>query len=301
MKKNKVIYHSADLDGFCSGALAKKFLMENYSGEVEMIPYNYGQPTDKIIESIKKDDIVIMTDVSFPVNDMANLYSILEKNFIWIDHHKTAMEESDHDFVSGLRRVGDSASLLALEYFGNKGINKWGFPTIVYYVDRYDVWKQDFRDGVCWESVMNAQYGMRFNLSDPVDPDAFESWNLMFDDDRLFKTVLQDGKTIYDYEKQTNVIRCKKAAFRVEFEGIKFAAINNVLAGSMVLDSFATHEDDALMVFCYAKGAWTVSLYQNTLNPTKIDLSVIAKKYGGGGHAGACGFMVKDIKQVIGY
>jgi nanoRNase/pAp phosphatase (c-di-AMP/oligoRNAs hydrolase) len=52
------------------------------------------------------------------------------------------------------------------------------------------------------------------------------------------------------------------------------------------------------MVFSFNGTMWNVSLYQNTLTESP-DLSVIAKKYGGGGHAGACGFMVKDINQIL--
>ena len=70
------IYHSKDLDGFCSGAIIKK----KYP-EAEMIGYDYGQDTDEIIEKVRsyKTDVkVIMADVSFPMMDMFMLGEIFQ-------------------------------------------------------------------------------------------------------------------------------------------------------------------------------------------------------------------------------
>ena len=42
--------------------------------------------------------------------------------------------------------------------------------------------------------------------------------------------------------------------------------------------------------FVYMGNKWTVGLYSET-----IDVSVIAKKYGGGGHTGAAGFVCDTL------
>ena len=44
------------------------------------------------------------------------------------------------------------------------------------------------------------------------------------------------------------------------------------------------------MPFSFDGDKWTVSLYS-----TSVDVSEIAKKYGGGGHKGASGFHCKEL------
>jgi hypothetical protein len=48
-------------------------------------------------------------------------------------------------------------------------------------------------------------------------------------------------------------------------------------------------EHEGLFGFNWTGKKWRVSLY-HAPHRTDIDLSVIAVKYGGGGHRGACGF-----------
>ena len=49
---------------------------------------------------------------------------------------------------------------------------------------------------------------------------------------------------------------------------------------------------DAMLTFGYRKGQWTVSLYSDR---DDVDVSVIAKNRGGGGHKGASGFQCKEL------
>src|SRR5574343_711335 len=80
-------YHSADLDGHCSGAIVKHFVPEAI-----MHPINYGDefPWDKI----EPDDTVYMVDFCLqPFEEMESLIVALGKRFIWIDHHATAIRQ----------------------------------------------------------------------------------------------------------------------------------------------------------------------------------------------------------------
>ena len=291
--KAKVIYHSADLDGFCSGAIAKMALISNVGIDhknIEMIGWDYGHDFPSLGD---EETIVVMTDISLPANLMQELQKRGDK-FIWIDHHKTAIELSEKEGygkVPGSRLIGDSASLLTWQYF----FNGEQVPKIVYWVDRYDVWKQ----GPDWNEVMEAQYGMRHQMNNPKDEKAFEEWIIRFYNDNIMEEVFYDGKTILAYETEQARIKCSKA-FDVMFEGLLFSAINNPIGGSSILNSYRGPDHQGLMVFSYhgKKQRWVVSLYKNELNEG-VDLSVIAKKYGGGGHAGACGFELNDIRTIL--
>jgi nanoRNase/pAp phosphatase (c-di-AMP/oligoRNAs hydrolase) len=57
----------------------------------------------------------------------------------------------------------------------------------------------------------------------------------------------------------------------------------------MTFESIKSAGHDALLTFCWLKDKWRISLY-HAEHRKDIDLSVIAVKYGGGGHKGACGF-----------
>ncbi len=291
--KHNIIYHNADLDGFCSGVITKKFLLEHGATEEDilLIGWNYGDPTPYI----NSGENLYMVDISLPKEWMKDVS--IRCNTTWIDHHKSAILESEvegYADLKGKREIGNSASLLAWFYFYGHDV-----PELVYWVDRYDVWKKEdpFYPKRTWEKVMQIQYGMRHWLKNPITRGEFSVWIsclTWFEIVPIFET----GVTITQYEKETNKIRCSKA-FDLQFEGLKFAAINNCLAGSVVLDSYAREDHQGLMVFSYTGTKWTVSLYQNLLCPTKHDLSLIAVKYGGGGHAGACGFQVEDINTIL--
>ena len=83
-------YHSADLDGHCSGAIVRK----KYP-DVELIGINYGDefPWEKI-----PGNLVIMVDFSLqPFDDMVRLLEM--GDIVWIDHHKSAIEDyNNHKF-----------------------------------------------------------------------------------------------------------------------------------------------------------------------------------------------------------
>jgi len=283
-----IIYHNADLDGFCSAAIVKKFLLAQGTKdeEIRMLGWDYGQPSP-----IQVDGDIYIVDICLPENDMIALRSY-NANVVWIDHHKSAIQDSmgKWDWLPGLRRVGDSAAKLCWEFF----YPDVPLPTVVYWVDRFDVWKKTSESGYNdWKSVMEIQWGMRAELKDPKDPDAFYLWNESF---TFLKTsIINKGTAIYKFIEDQNVIISKRA-FVLDFEGLQFCAVNHE-GNSETVKSVVKPEHDAIMLFRFdgQLGKWKFSLYENELNPKKIDLSVIAKKLGGGGHAGACGFECDQI------
>lgn len=282
--KTTIVYHNADLDGFCSGAIAKKSCLDK-GIEFEMVGWNYGDPIPKI------EGQAILVDISFPPDVMDGL---MITGLTWIDHHKSAIEAATnrpHGIAHGVTKIGDSASLLAWKYFYPDN----DVPPVVYWVDRYDVWKQ----GDDWDTVMMMQYGMRNDLRNPDSHEEFKAWNYLLNDTYGVEMsgIKQIGEVIFNYEREKNKVICSRA-FDLIFEGLKFAAINIPLSGSAVFDSYRRPEHQGLMVFCYTGKDWTVSMYKNELNEG-VDLSLIAVKYGGGGHASSCGFRVDDIQTIL--
>ena len=102
----KIFYHSADLDGHCSGALLKDAFPE-----AELKPINYGEPFPW--SEIKPDEEIYMVDFSLePISDIWKLKSVCDR-LVWIDHHKSAIEayyieaqKRNDQFIEGYRRIG---------------------------------------------------------------------------------------------------------------------------------------------------------------------------------------------------
>ena len=143
--KTVCIYHSLDLDGWMSAAIVKHWWIrvqnssfiqgitnKNYytnpnTGEdnIEFIGYNYGQPIPDLSEYYK----VIMCDISFPNEIMEEIeLNCATDEFIWIDHHKSAIESVNTDIIinikdddirhiNGLRDTKYAACELTWKYF----------------------------------------------------------------------------------------------------------------------------------------------------------------------------------------
>jgi len=167
----KAFYHSADLDGHCSGAIVKM----KYP-ECEMVGINYGDyfPWGGVDPSEK----LFMVDFSLqPFQKMAKLTEMIGMNLVWIDHHKTAMDEhkqwnNEHPAylaIDGVRKNGIGACRLVWEYlYPGRHI-----PTFIKLLAEYDVWNHSD------PRTLSFQYGMRqFKDTYPENQDL---WNSLFD------------------------------------------------------------------------------------------------------------------------
>jgi len=280
----KCFYHSADLDGHCSGAIVKY----KYP-ECETIGVNYGDtfPWDRI----NKGETVFMVDFCLqPFEDMERLNSICK--LVWIDHHKSAIEEAKkRNFVARggqVLEVGKAACELCWEYlFPDKRM-----PFGVKLVGRYDVWDLKY----C-QDVLPFQYGMRIHNT---DLDTYTQglsvvWNKVFKNDTDFlDKCIKNGRTILRYIEKENKKYVEQYCFETEINGIPAIAVNKGLANSQLFDSIWDIEKYPIVIaFVWRGDKWTVSLY--TIEETGIDVSEIAKSYGGGGHKCAAGFQCKEL------
>jgi len=289
MKQN-IIYHNADLDGFCSAAIVKMHLLESgfEPQDINMIGWDYGHPSPLPVEGK-----IWLVDISLEQSDMKLLDGT--EYVVWYDHHKSAIELSEKgnwDCISGERRIGDSASLITWQnLFPDIEV-----PDLVYWIDRYDVWKKE--DGLDWGTVLAVQLGMKAVLKDPSDPNAYDVWDSYMN--IMPTNVAYNGVVLYQYVQDENTIIAKRA-FDLMFEGYKFCAVN-AGGNSEVLKSVVRPYHDGILMFRYdgRLNEWVVSLYGTGVEGRgPVDLSVIAMRYGGGGHAGACGFRTDDIGRLL--
>lgn len=279
----KCFYHKADMDGRCSGAIVN---MEH--PECEMIGINYGDvfPWD----SIQQGETIYMVDFSLqPFEDMERLNSMC--NLIWVDHHKTSIEEKEkRNFRAYIQSLDDKYAGCELTWMLLHPVDPFApiikkvLPMFIYLLGRYDVWDHFNTPG-----SLEFQYGIR-NMGEMLPED--ERWKDLFDVEYVNK-IIADGNLLLGYEKKQNAAYAKSCAYETSLDGLRCIAINKGLANSLLFESvYDPERHDAMLSYVRRKGKWTVSLY--TTKP-EIDVSAICKARGGGGHKGAAGFQCQEL------
>lgn len=274
----KCFYHSADLDGWCSGAIVK-----NKYPECELRGIDYG---DKFsYDGLIPDEKIFMVDFSLqPYDEMVELNAFFD--LTWIDHHKSAIEEHKKRPLRTANtslEVGKAACELTWQLlFGNTTP-----PSVVTLLGRYDVW--DHRDSM----VLPFQYGMRLRAVNPEEDMNF--WKKVF---TVFPDeILLEGQTILDYINQDNSKYAQACAFETILDGLHCIAVNRQLTNSQTFDSvWDSNKYGAMLTFGWRKGQWHISLYSDRKD---IDVSIIAKAHGGGGHKGAAGFQCNELPFIL--
>jgi oligoribonuclease NrnB/cAMP/cGMP phosphodiesterase (DHH superfamily) len=276
----KIFFHG-DMDGKCAGAIVYNYFKDKPEGKIiecMLINYNMDFPFDTII----KDEIVYIVDFSLQKKgDFEKLLKITPL-VTWIDHHKTAIEK--HAAIAhrlkGVRDISKAGGVLTWEFF----YPAIQVPKIVELLGDYDTWT--FKYG---EITNYLQNGIRLNNTDPTD-DNWRSW-LGTKSQECADDICREGKICLLYRNNYYGGLVKSWAFPVEFEGYKCIACNAGSVSSQLFDS--VEEDyDIMMPFVFDGKQWTVSLYTKKKD---IDVSDIAKKYGGGGHKQASGFQCEKL------
>lgn len=287
----KCFYHRKDHDGHSSGAMIKLAYPN-----CEMIGIDYGEEFP--FSKIQKDETVFIVDFCiYPFSKMEELNS--HCNLIWIDHHQTAIDMSLESSVKirGLqknRNIG--ACVLVWEYLSNLNLNVSYFknramPQALVYLGKYDV--KDYTD---FDTVY-FHYGLeRYNTIPSSDNMTIWKRLLLEDDPTYVKKILEEGRLIYDYIFKTTKTIVNSLSFPINFEGLKLLCVNCTYSGSIIIDTTPGIWDmyDAVAVFTRSKDNWKISLYTDKKD---IDVSIVCKKHGGGGHKGASGFVCKELPQ----
>lgn len=277
------IYHSRDLDGWMSAAIVKL----KYP-DVELLGWDYGQS----IPNLSAYNKIIMCDISFPLANMdliASGMSNIQNDFIWIDHHISAIKECsfevDGKYMAGYGGVRDTkfaACELTWQYF----FPEIKMPELVRLIGRYDCFGHK---GTKEEKkVLIFQYAARASLRN-VD----ECYKALIDvRDEDIEGWLNVGEGIYSY-LCTEARQKYDKKFEVWLDGKLFACVNDWRMNPINF-GIDYHADgyDGFACFWYENGQFTYSLYNDNGD---VDCSVIAKNRGGGGHKGASGFRSDEI------
>lgn len=269
-------YHKSDLDGHCSGAIVKLFYPK-----CEMIGVDYNSGLD--LDSIKTGEEVFVVDFCFDKETMDRLNK--KASLVWIDHHKTSIEDCDGLGIAGLRTVGRAACELVWEWF-YYSIHNRALPEAIRYLGRHDVW--DHSD----PNTMPFQYGIRAYTNTLPGSDIWPGILHSFRPGKI-DDILELGKTILAYQENQDSMIAKAMSYEAMFHGYRAIVLNRPFANSQAFKAvYDPDKHDIMILFGIKNGEVKYTLF---CDKPDIDVSAIAKQYDGGGHKGAAGFYSKGI------
>lgn len=291
----KCFYHN-DADGRCAGFWVAHSAgitdLAYYNDDIEFIEMSYEKPFP--MEKIRPKEQVYIVDYSISPDEMRELLKIT-KDVTWIDHHKTAIEKYEgfeHD-IRGIRFDGVAACMLTYCYLhhmtdrGEGEIKHFDLdmrnnaPTFTRLIADWDVWDLVYGDNT-------RRFVTAFNCYD-FNPFSDE-WNRFFMRNDGTHSMIKEGEVMIKYRDGWAKSYLERFGFETEFEGLKCFAVNLGNCNSEYFKSLPVGKYDAFMPFAFNGEKYTVSMYS-----TSADISVICKKYGGGGHMKAAGFQCTEL------
>lgn len=262
--------HHNDADGRASGAIVRRALGQ----EVRLYEVNYGDslPWQELLAA----EHVLIVDFSLPKADMLQLAA--GRKLTWIDHHISALQEMQDVALHwpGIRSIDEAACVLTWRYF----FPDQPLPRAVILIGDRDIWRmaetdtRPFNEGFYQENTR---------------PDNDSFWEaLLSDDHELVNGLIERGQIFLEARMRTIRRYVKHYGFAVRFEGCRTMAVNRNGDGDLGEYIRNLGYDIA---YCYIDGEQNGRLMTFvTLFSNSVDVSVIAQKFGGGGHRGAAGF-----------
>lgn len=283
----KCFYHT-DLDGICSGFWVKHYMNHQNTDDVqEYIPINYGYEFP--FDSITKNEKIFIVDYSIEPAEMSKLLKIT-KNVTWIDHHISAINKYK-DFktkINGLRLNGIAGCALTFLYlYRDSNIDQYdSIPLFTKIIADHDVWK--FKYGDDTKNFITALQSMDNNKKLTPCSSIFKK---LYQDVDIITELISSGEKMRVCMNGYYKSCVNGNSYSKIFEGHNALILNIPNANSAVFDSIKSDKYDIYIIYNrQSDGRWRYSIYSD-----KVDVSKIAKKFGGGGHSGASGFVSDNL------
>lgn len=282
---NLCLYHGNCSDGFgAAWAIHKRW------PNCEFVPCFYGK---ELPEVDGKD--VLFVDFSAPI-DWIWKHSSKSRSMVIIDHHKTAREDLERlvSFNGTMRDLGaafrecwsqngpEIAAWFDMEQSG--AVMAWEFahpnkpvPWMLKYIEDRDLWRDPPRYG-------DTKY---FSAAIWVTPRDFAVWDAIEDS---YRAVIEEGQIILranDY----NVRQMLKQAYLINIGGHLVPAVNTTYHfASDVGNELLKQEPTAPFAATWFRRPDGYDQWSLRSEHGRVDVSEVAKTYGGGGHRNASGF-----------
>lgn len=265
-KEIAVLYHGGCPDGF-GGAFAA---WKKFGDTAEYIPVKYGSPVPKGLDGRE----LYFVDFCYPRETMDSIIAAA-KSVTVLDHH-LGSKETVESMPEYRFDENHSGAVVAWSYF-HPGTP---VPTMLKYVEDGDLYVFKLPDSRAMLSYMYAQ------------PFHFDTWDALatrLERETERNTILEIGK-IYAEHFAILVEQIANKAILVSFEGYECYLSNATdMFTSDVGNRLARLRPPFAIVAKLHGDAINVSLRSDE----SIDVSAIARKYGGNGHPHAAAFRIK--------
>jgi|TARA_R110002020_G_scaffold37124_20_gene112098 oligoribonuclease NrnB/cAMP/cGMP phosphodiesterase (DHH superfamily) len=258
---NCVIYHADCTDGF--GAAYSAWKQLGNRAEYHACKHGTTPP------NVKGKNVVIL-DFSFD-NETTKKMIEDSKSLLVIDHHKSAMVEL-HDITNTHFDMNKSGAVLAWEFF-HPGKEP---PKFIRYIQDRDLWT--------WELEYSKEFSAAFDMV-PFEFEEFEK----FEDDSVFDDACKRGSYILAYSKTVVKKVCEKAVSRKYKD--KDVLVVNASHWMSEIGARLAPDCDFAVIWYYDHNDRMIKVSLRAFHEA-IDVSEIAKHFGGGGHKKAAGFQL---------
>ncbi|HXQ37227.1 MAG TPA: DHHA1 domain-containing protein [Anaerolineales bacterium] len=287
-----IFSHGHCPDGFTAALIACR----RYP-EAKVVFLDHGMTDDKIadITNYSWNNDVLMTDFSFRTREQNDRLAYVAKSFRILDHHKTAQAtlEGAPYAVFDMNRSGAG---LTWDYLYGKDRDKsehitlgrvrWTCGTTfirpwwVNYIEAQDLWK--------WGTLPEMEEVCAYLRTLPYD---FDVWNNVFDNSSVGDAAkLGQGALALINKYVLEAVGQRQTGL---LNGYKVAVVNALyMMCSEVGAALSNLEGVDMGMSWFERPDGFMQFSLRSIKGGPVDVSAIAKSFGGGGHASAAGFQL---------
>ncbi len=271
MKKNiLILYHKNCPDGF-GGAWAA---WKKFGNKAEYIAVD----PEKLPEKFPKGKNIYAVDISYPISVQKKLRA-KNKSLVILDHHVSRKSDTEA-FVENIFDNDHSGSVLAWKYFHTKK----KIPGLLSHIEDVDIWR--------WK-LKNSREIISMLQLEKYDFKKWDDFVKKIEGHKTKKKIIEKGKSINSYEDEL-VRRAVEGATLVKLQQYKVLSANSPFLNSYIGKALCVAHPHFSIVWSESKGRIHVSLRSDGF----VDVSKIAKKYGGGGHKRSAGFFISNKSKI---
>ena len=279
-----IIYHKADLDWLF---WAWACWLPHQDDIIIAVPMQYWDELPCPLEDMTGHRVYIV-DFSLPTEQMEYLNT--NADLYWFDHHISAIRDNEHLEIKGKRDTKMAWCRLAFHYHPEWDGTVWASHNdVIDLISNYDIRNNTDKEKRENE-ILPFQYGMRLEVWLDLDK-VIDFMDSQFD----VSLVRMKWKVIMDNNKIQRENWMKKSG-DVEIDWLKWLALLWPAGwSSQIFESKRDNKKYDMMVYItynLTKREYSVSLYSDRED---VDCSVVAKKFGGGGHKWASWFVCNSL------
>lgn len=267
-----VIYHGDCTDGFTAAWVA----WLAFGDGADYIPMYHRNFNFELNRQLFENKQVYILDYSFGLDDYLKIQQIAQSVTL-LDHHKSALIK-----LRGCRGcffdLNKCGCVIAWNYFfPNKPL-----PTFLTLVQDMDLEQRKMRDSAAlYQSLLLIEK-------------TFENWNNFLKSDYL-KNSIQQGYLLLNLH-EAQVKELTKLAVDIEIGGIAGLAANAPTLFASDLGNLLANECQSFGMVWHLQASGYVKCSLRSV--PSVDCSILAAKYGGGGHPQVSAFFLKNITDL---